>query len=219
MNLQLAQASLSGGKTDDATAKLKAAVTSVTDGDKTKNPTGRAFVLGKALVGLAAQPAMARMTTRGAVGFTDNPSAPYDLYAGIDSAFTVVESCNPACASQTEPYRRQKAWVDLVNHAIELSNSDKVDSAVILAKRSLLLAHDAPYGYMVLAQAAQKKNQSKEAIAYYKQAIGTATDTSQADTRRQLQLALASYTSDLAERRPARTRRRSSPSRKKPSPR
>jgi tetratricopeptide (TPR) repeat protein len=196
LDIQIAQSA----QGDAAASKLKDAVKLLTDGDMTKNPVGRAYELGRVLVLWTAQPSMAGgMTTRGAVGFTTNPTAPYDLIAGIDSAFTVVEQSNPACEAQTAPWRQQKGWVDLINHAIELANADKADSAAIVAKRSLQLSRSAPYGYMILAQVAQKNNQLTEAAGYYKQAIAAATDTSTADTRRQMQLALANMLVDAAD--------------------
>jgi len=199
LDLQLAQ---TNPKPEAAAKSLGDAVKHVTEGDRTKNPTGRAFVYGKTMVYWLAQPNMTSgMTTRGAVGFATEPTAPFDIIAQIDSAFTVVETANPECASSTAPWRQQKGWVDLVNKAIEFNNAGNTDSAVATAKRSLQLSRNMPYGYMVLAQAAQKANQSKEAIAFYKQAIGAANDTSAAiaDSRRGLQMALGAYAADLAE--------------------
>lgn len=202
LDVQLSQGN---AKPEDAAKKLQDAVKQLTSGDKSKNPVGRAFVLGKALTAFSMEPAMASgMTTRGAVGFQDNPTAAYDLYAGIDSSFKVVEASNPDCLSQTVVFRQQKPWVDFVNHSIELVNADKTDSAVALAKKSLVLSTHAPYAYMVLAQAAQKANQPKEVISYYKQAIDAANyaatkDTAMAETRRQLQAQLGNFAADAAE--------------------
>jgi len=165
-----------------------------------KNPAGRAMVLGKTFVLWMAQPKMASgKTTRGAVGFVTDTAASFDLVAGIDSAFTIVETANPECASQTASYRQQKPWVDLVNQSNDLANAGQMDSAVVLAKRSLQLSKNAPYGYNVIAQAAMKNNQPKEAIAQFKLAIGAAKDTSMADTKRQLLAYLGNYASDQAE--------------------
>ncbi|HEX8943914.1 MAG TPA: tetratricopeptide repeat protein [Gemmatimonadaceae bacterium] len=201
LDLQLAQ---SASKPEDVAGKLKDAIKLLNEGDMKKNPVGRSFVLGKTLVMWLAQPGMTSgLTTRGAVGLTTEPTAPFDIIAGIDSAFSVVEASNADCASQTAAWRQQKGWVDLVNQSFELANSDKLDSAVTLAKRSLQLSKNAPYGFMVLAQSAAKHNQSKEAIDYYKQAIAAAKDTSQADARRQILLTLGNYTADLADAAPA----------------
>ncbi len=198
LDLQLAQ---SAGKPPDAAAKLRDAVKLLGEGDLKKNPTGRAFVLGKTLVMWMAQPLVANgLASRGSLGFVTDTSARFDLIAGIDSAFTVVEVSNPECAASTAQWRQQKAWVDLTNHAMELMNADKNDSAVFYAKRSLQLSRNSPYGYIVLAQVASKANQSKEAIDYYKQAIAAAgRDTAQTDLRRQLQNTLGGYAADLVD--------------------
>jgi tetratricopeptide (TPR) repeat protein len=199
LDLQIAQSS---SKPEDAANKLKDAIKLLSEADKTKNPVGRSMVLGRALVLWMGQPSMASgITTRGALGFTTEPTASYDIVAGIDSAFTVVETSNAECVSQTSPWRQQKAWVDLVNHAIELGNAggEKADSARILAQRSLTLYRSSPYAYIVLAKASAEKNQPKDAINYYKQAIAAAKDTSMADNRRQLLAQLGGYAADLSE--------------------
>ena len=198
LDLGLAQGSQ---KPEDVAAKLKDAVKLLGDGDMKKNAAGRAFVLGQTLVLWLQQPGITNgMTTRGAVGFQDNPAAPYDLIAGIDSSFKVVETAMPECVSQTQAWRQQKGWVDIVNAAIQLANDGKTDSAVVIAKRAVLLSPRAPYGYMVLAQAAAQKNQAKEAIGYYKQAIEAASrDTAQADAKRQLLNSLGSLAAEAAD--------------------
>jgi predicted Zn-dependent protease len=196
LDLQLAGSS---AKPEDAAKKLKEAVKFLNEGDMKKNPVGRASVYGKTMVTWLAQPGMTSgYTTRGAVGFVTDTTAKFDIIGAIDSAFTIVETANPECASQTAAWRQQKGWVDLVNHAMELSGAGS-DSAVAVAKRSLQLARTAPYGYLILAQAAAKANQPKEALTYYKQAFSVATDTSMADTRRQIQATIGGYAADLME--------------------
>lgn len=197
LQIQIAQQS---AKPEDAAKQLQGAIKLLHDGDVTKNPVGRAYELGRTLVMFTTQPSVQNgMTTRGALGYTDNPTAAYDLYAGIDSAFTTVEASNPDCATQTAPWRQQKPWVDLVNRAIESANADKMDSAVYLANRSLLLSKSAPYAYYVLAIDAQKKEKIGDAITQYKAGIAAAKDSAQADFRRQMQLALGNLAADAAE--------------------
>jgi tetratricopeptide (TPR) repeat protein len=197
-NLQVAQSS---GKPEDAAKQLRDAIKVLGEADKTKNPVGRNMVFGRALVLWLGQPSMTSgIATRSALGFVTDPTGTYDIIAGIDSAFSVVEASNPECAAQTAPWRQQKGWVDLVNHAVELGNSaDKGDSAAIVAKRSVMLYKNAPYAYIVLAKVSAEKNQPKDAIGYYKLAIAYAKDTSLADTRRQLQAQLGAYAADLSE--------------------
>jgi tetratricopeptide (TPR) repeat protein len=190
----------SSAKPEEQPARLRDAVRLLQEGDLKKNPTGRAMVLGKTLSMWMELPTMASgKSTRGAVGFVTDTAASFDLVTGIDSAFTIVETANPECASQTAAYRQRKAWVDLVNQSNDLANAGQMDSAVVLAKRSLVLSKNAPYGYNVLAQAAMKNNQPKEAIAQFKLAIAAAKDSSMADTKRQLLAYLGNYASDQAE--------------------
>lgn len=197
LDIQIAQQS---AKPDDAAKKLQDAIKLLNDGDMKRNPVGRAYEMGRTLVMFSTQPTVQNgMTTRGALGYLDNPTAAYDLYAGIDTAFTTVEASNPACSAETAPWRQQKPWVDLVNRAIESANADKMDSAVYLANRSLLLSKNAPYAYYVLAMNAQKNEKIPDAIAQYKLGVAAAKDSSQADFRRQMQLALGNLAADAAE--------------------
>jgi len=144
-SLQVAQTA----KPEDAAKQLKSAIGSLEKADRTKNPVGQSFELGKALVMWMAQPNMPAVTTRGAVGFTQNAQQPVDLVVAIDSAFGVVEKAMPECASQTSAWRAQKGWVTMVNNAIAQLNAEHADSAELLARRSLILNPNAPYGYMV----------------------------------------------------------------------
>jgi len=196
LDLQLASSSQ---KPEDVAKKLQEAVKFLNEGDLKKNPVGRSMVYGKVMVTWLAQPNMTSgMTTRGAVGLPTEPTAPFDIIGAVDSAFTIVETANPECASQTAAWRQQKGWVDLVNHAMELGNSGS-DSAVAVAKRSLQLSRSAPYGYLILAQASAKANQPKEALDYYKQALKVSTDTSLAETRRQILGTMGNFAADLVE--------------------
>ena len=220
LDLNLAQ---SASKPEDAAKALKDAVKLLNEGDKTKNPVGRAMVYGKTLSLWMAQPTMANgMTTRGAIGFQTDTAA-----HSISSPASTPRSRSsrrrtPIARRRPAPYRQQKGWVDLVNHAIEFGNAaGKSDSAVYLAKRSLQLYKNAPYGYMVLAKASAEKNQPKEAINYYKQAIDAAAkDTSAAmqDNRRSVL-----HDDRQLRRRPvrrrdaAKTRRRTWPRRRRRS--
>ena len=195
--LQVAQ---STQKPEDAAKQLRNAVGSLEKADKSKNPVGTNFVLGKTLVLWMAQPGVTQVTTRGTLGFTQNPQQPYDLIIGIDSAFSAVEKAMPECATQTSAWRAQKGWVSMINDAIAQLNADHADSAEYLAKRSLILNPNAPYGYMVLGNLAQKKNQTRQAIDYFKQTVEkSGADTSYADLKRQTMLAAANLAAGAAE--------------------
>jgi predicted Zn-dependent protease len=193
--LQVAQ----NAKPEDAAKQLRAAIGSLEKADKSKNPVGESFVLGKTLVLWLAQPNEPSVTTRGSLGFSQNPQAPFDLVTGIDSAFTVVEKALPECASQTAAWRAQKGWVTMINDAIQQLNADHADSAESLARRSLILNPNAPYGYMVLGNLAQKRDSVRQAINYFKQTVEkSGSDTSYADLKRQTALAAANLAQTAA---------------------
>jgi predicted Zn-dependent protease len=193
--LQVAQ----NAKPEDAAKQLRSAIGSLEKADRAKNPVGESFVLGKTLVLWLAQPNEPSVTTRGSLGFTQNPQAPFDLVTGIDSSFAVVEKAMPECASQTAAWRAQKGWVSMVNDAIQQLNAEHADSAELLAKRSLILNPNAPYGYMVLGNLAQKRDSVRQAINYFRQTVEkSGGDTSYADLKRQTALAAANLAATAA---------------------
>ena len=195
--LQVAQ---STNKPEDAAKQLRSAVASLEKADRSKNPVGTNFVLGKTLVLWMSQPNVTPVTTRGGLGFSQNPQATIDLVTAIDSAFAVVEKASPECASQTTAWRAQKGWVSMINEAIQQLNADKSDSAELLARRSLILNPNAPYGYMVLGNVAQKKSQTRQAIDYFKQtAVKAGSDTSYTDLKRQTLLAAGNMAAEAAD--------------------
>ena len=181
--LQVAQ---SANSPDAIQKQLKSAIGQIEKADTKANPIGKSFVLGKALVMWMMQPDVPATPKRGALGFATNADATIDLIGAVDSNFTVVESSLPAsCPSQTAAWRQQKTWVAMVNAAIDQVNNDKLDSAEATANRSLVLFRGAPYGYMVLGKVAQKRNQTAEALKYFRQTVDASKDTSYADVRRQ----------------------------------
>jgi len=196
LSLQIAQGA---AKPEDALPKLRDAVRLVNEADKARNPVGRNYVLGRALVLLMGQPSIGLQAKRSALGYTTDPETTVDLVAAVDSAFTVVETAMPECISHLAGWRQQKAWVDMINGAVEASNQEKADSAEALAKRSLVLYRGAPYAYFILGQGAAKKQQVKPAIAYFKQAVDASKDTSLADNRRQALYTIGMLAADAAE--------------------
>ena len=195
--LQVAQSS---NKPEDAAKQLRSAIASLEKADRSKNPVGTNFVMGKTLVLWMAQPNVTAVTTRGNLGFTQNAQGQIDLVTAIDSSFQVVEKAAPECVGQTTAWRAQKGWVTMINEAIQQLNADRGDSAEALARRSLILNPNAPYGYMVLGNLAQKKNQTRQAIDYFKQtALKSGADTSYSDLKRQTLLAAGNMAAEAAD--------------------
>lgn len=184
-----------------AARQLTSAVKTLTDnGEKMDNQVGRNFVLGKALVLWSMQPNVELVARRGSLGYGTNPDATIDLAAAIDTAFKVVETANPECIGETSRWRSQRAWVNLVNKAIERLNADDVDAAEQAAQTAIVLNPYGPYGYVVLASVKQKRNQSSEAFGLYQRAIDAASrDTSYDEIRRQSLIYLGNLAADSAE--------------------
>lgn len=164
------------------------------------NPTARNYLRGEAYIIYLMQPNAAAVIPRSALGLTANPAGTIDLYAAADSAFTMVEQASPECAALITQWRQQKPWLSALNGAINALNAGQLDSAEMLAKRSLILDRHAPYAYSVLGSIAQNRKNWPAANDYWKQALAAAgTDTVYADVRTKTLYEIASAASDRAD--------------------
>ncbi len=181
--------------------QLTAAIKGLTDNaERMDNQPGRNMVLGKALVLWSIQPDVPLVTKRGPLGYATNPEGTIDLALAIDTAFKVVETAHPECIAETSRWRGQKAWVGLVNKAIEKLNAEDADSAESVARQAISLNPYGPYGYVVLASVMQKKNKPSESFDLYRKSIEMAgRDTTYDDIRRQSLVYLGNLAADSAE--------------------
>jgi tetratricopeptide (TPR) repeat protein len=164
------------------------------------NPTARNFLRGQAYIIYLMQPNAQPVVQRGTLGMTTNPTATVDLYTAADSAFSIVEKASPECVTVVSQWRQQKPWLNALNGAINALNAGQLDSAEMLAKRSLVLDRHAPYAYSVLGSVAQQRKNSAAAMDYWKQALTAAgTDTIYADVRTKTMYEIASAGSDRAD--------------------
>jgi hypothetical protein len=190
-----ARATLSFGVAQQATgtpvaaSNLKTVVKLVETPEKSGDePVGRAYVLGEALSLWLNQPGVKPVSKRGDLGFTVNPEGTVDIVAALDSAFKVVEAAKPNCLDNTAYYRGgHKFYLDAANGAINSLNADKLDSAEYYATQANRLYPASPYGTMVLAGVAAKRNETPKAIEYWTKAADLAShDSSYRDVRRQM---------------------------------
>jgi tetratricopeptide (TPR) repeat protein len=180
---------------------LTAAVKVLGEGDVAKkNAAGHALLLGKALSLWLNHPENAGgMTTRAAVGFQDNGTASIDLVATVDSLFDSIESAQPGCAPMLNEWRRQRGWVGMLNGAIEHLNAGRLDSAETVAQRANRLS-PSPYGFMVLGNVAQNRNNVGEALAMYQQTVDLAAkDSAFREVREQTLVTIGNLAADAAE--------------------
>ncbi len=164
------------------------------------NPTARNYLRGEAYIIWLMQPNVAAVVPRSSLGLTTNPTGTIDLYAAADSAFTIVEKASPECAAVISQWRQQKPWLNALNGAINALNAGQLDSAEVMAKRSLVLDRRAPYAYSVLGSIAQNRKNWAAANDYWKQTLAAAgTDTTYADVRTKTMYEIANAASDRAD--------------------
>ncbi len=164
------------------------------------NPTARNYLRGEAYIVYLMQPNAQPVVARSVLGMTTNPTATIDVFAAADSAFSMVEKASPECVPIIAQWRQQKPWLNTLNAAINALNAGQLDSAEMLAKRSLVLDRKAPYAYSVLGSIAKNRKNYAAANEYWKQALTAAgTDTSYADVRVKTMYEMASAASDKVD--------------------
>lgn len=194
--LFLQQAATSVKAKQDASKPLKLAIGALTapskDSKEIADSVGRAYYLGQAYILMLQQPGIAMTGPRSSYGIATEPAANIDLLAAADSAFTMVETAQPGCATETAEWREQKPWLDAINGAIAAVNAEHFDSAEVFARRALTIDRRAPYAYTVLASVASNKNDYPTAVTMMRKAITAAsTDTIYADAKQNAMYDLA----------------------------
>jgi len=176
------------GKPDEKKKQITKAIGLVTSPAANANAVGRNFVLGRALVTLAAIPDQPMVAPKASLGYAGAPQDQVDLVLAADSAFDVVEQAMPQCEAEVEQYRRMP-YVPLVNQAVNLYNAKQIDSAVTLAKRALIIYPKSPVAYNVIGNALQGKDDLTGAVEAFKQMlVAIGSDTAYADEKKQVML-------------------------------
>lgn len=181
---------------------FKEVVRQLSDPKMTENPEGRAWYIGQALANWMGDPGMppSFITTRGALGFGDNPEAKADIVVLVDSLFKVVEKAQPACVPSTAAWRAQRPWFSLVQGAFAQLQANRLDSAAVLAERSRTLNPTSAYGPYVLGQVAMSKKDLGKVREYMTEAVRLAgNDTNFTDIKRRALLTVARGTAEKAE--------------------
>lgn len=168
-----------------------------------ENPEARAWYMSQAVALWMADPGMPPTfeVTRGAAGLPDDPTKPLDLLVLVDSLLTSIDTWNPACVSQTSPWRAQRPWFNLVQKAFAKLGSGDLDSAAYFATRSRVINRTSAYGPYVLGQVAVTRKELPAARQLLSDAVRLAgTDTVYVDIRRQALLGVARVSAEDAER-------------------
>ena len=193
----------SGAKDKAAKAKsLREAVKSASTGiEKGQNVPGRNYIMAKAFVMMLSDSIVPVMTTRADLGLAaGTPTERVDMIVAIDSLLDSVEKAAPDCATETDMWRQNKPWLDLLNASIAAMDRGQVDSAEALANRTMILHTANPYGYQVLASIAARKADTKKQAEMWQKAIDAAgTDTTHRDVRRQAHYYLGNLYAEQAQ--------------------
>ena len=164
-------------------AKVKALREAVkqasTNFERGQNIHGRQYIMAKAYSMMLQDSLVPVMTTRADLGLVGGTgSERVDLVVAIDSLLDSVEQAAPDCASEAEMYRQNQAWLNLLNSAIAAVDRNQLDSAEMLANRTLILHDKNPYGYQVLASIAARRGDAPKQAEMWKKVI----DVSEGDT-------------------------------------
>jgi tetratricopeptide (TPR) repeat protein len=167
----------------DATADLKTAIKLLTSPPNKKDKdvndsTGRAYYLAQAYILLLQQPGVRPVGRRLDYGIASDSLLTVDLLAAADTAIGTVETRWPECAAEIGKWRQQKPWIDALNGSINALNAGKMDSAEVLAKRSLLIEREAPYAYSVLASVYNSRKDYGNATEMLRKALDLASKDS-----------------------------------------
>ncbi|MEP7345074.1 MAG: hypothetical protein ABI877_07400 [Gemmatimonadaceae bacterium] len=158
------------------------------------NALGRQMVLGRALANIAAMPNQQAIVKRGSIGYQSNPEGMVDVIAAADTAFDAVEAAAPGCHAEMEENRR-RLYAGMINAAVNLYNDRQVDSAEVLARRSLSVYDDyklAYISYNILGSILQSKNDMPGAIAaFQKMSTLMKGDTALTDDRKNTMVMVA----------------------------
>lgn len=132
--------------------------------DDQENQIARWFLVGKLYVGWLSlgqegriasfeDIAKKQISTRGETGFTlGDKKAKHDLFMALDSAFNKVETLQPGCVDSTNAYR-ERVYTVVYNKARDLLKAKSYDSAIVLARRSLVAAPKSPNPINLIANA------------------------------------------------------------------
>ncbi len=166
-NSALAKTTLFAGKPDQMFGAVKEAMTKLAK-DEAKviaaNPVGRAFIMGNAFAELASMPEGKAPVPRANVGLMGEGTI--DLLVAADSMYDVVEASNAACKEQTEEGRR-KVYAALVNEAVNAYNGQKIDEAMELSQRGLIIYDGFKLAYIahnLMGNALQSKDDMDGAV-------------------------------------------------------
>lgn len=186
-------------------AKLKALREALkqasTNMERGQNIHGRNYIMAKAYSMMLQDSLVPVMTTRGELGLVGGAGTDrVDLVVAIDSLLDTVEKAAPDCVAEAEMYRQNQAWLNMLNRAIAAVDREQLDSAEMLANRTMILHDKNPYGYQVLASIAARRGDVPKQMEMWKKVIEvSAGDTTAKEVRTQAHYYLGNIYAEQAQ--------------------
>ncbi len=164
----------------DKAKSLSSTVKALTD-DVTGFPAdvqpSRNFLLGQVLLTWLDQPGTGLVENRAKLGYTADPTGTQDLALALDSAWTAIRTAKPACSDSLKLYTNG-LWGQLINKAVNYTNSQQLDSAEIYARRSMLFDQKQYYAYNIMSNIALVKDDTTAMIEWFNKTIEVTSGTS-----------------------------------------
>ncbi len=157
----------------------------------------RNFLLGQVLLVWLDQPGTGITESRGKLGYTANPTGTQDIAAALDTAFREIRAAKPECSDSLKLYTNG-VWGQLINKAVNFTNTQQLDSAEMYARRSLWFDDKQYYAYNIMSNIALVKDDTTAMIEWFSKTIdvtSATTDTNAVKVRdNMLQNLAAVYT-------------------------
>ncbi len=170
-NVYLEKANSAGSKADEKPRHMRNAVKVLTENpDKIGNQVGRNWLLARALYWWADQPGQPLVVKRGTIGYASDPNGTVDIYAAMDTSFSVVSAAKPECLADIRRYR-SKPFATAINAAGGLIQENNLDSAQALVKMAMRVDPTSPFPMYYQAIIDQKRNDLPAALADFKKTV------------------------------------------------
>ncbi|MCC7053364.1 MAG: hypothetical protein IT355_08850 [Gemmatimonadaceae bacterium] len=130
----------------------------------------RNFLLGQTFLVWLDQPGIGLSENRAKIGYTADPTGTIDLAAALDSAFDAIRAVKPECSDSLKLYTNG-LWGQLINKAVNFTNSQQLDSAALYAQRSLLFDDRQYYAYNIMSNIAIVKDDTAGMIEWFNKTI------------------------------------------------
>lgn len=167
-------------KPEDKAKALVLTVKALTD-DVTAFPVpvqpSRNFLLSQVLLVWLDQPGTNLVESRAKLGYTANPTGTQDIVEALDTLYTAVRAAKPECSDSLKLYTNG-LWGQLINKAVNFTNSQQSDSAEFYARHSLLLDSKQYYAYNILSNIALAKDDTTMMVEWFNKTISVTSGTS-----------------------------------------